>query len=91
MGKKIYVGNIPYTTTEDEVREMFTKFGEILSIKMVTDYHTGRFKGFGFIEMEAGDAKKAIDALDGKDYNGRSLRVKEARDREDRPSNRKSY
>ena len=84
MNKRIYVGNLPYTANEDEVRELFSQYGEVASVSLVTDRETGRPRGFGFVEMPADDADAAIGALDGKDMGGRQLRVNEARPREPR-------
>jgi RNA recognition motif-containing protein len=84
VSKKIYVGNLSFEATEAEVRELFETHGTIESVAMVTDRDTGRFRGFGFIEMEESAANAAIKALDGKDMNGRPLKVNEARPREER-------
>jgi len=84
MNKRIYVGNLPYTANEDEVRELFSQYGEVISVALVNDRETGRPRGFGFVEMPADDADAAIGALDGKDMGGRQLRVNEARPREPR-------
>lgn len=84
MSKKIYVGNLSFDATEAEVRELFEQHGTIESVAMITDRDTGRFRGFGFVEMEDSAANAAIKALDGKDVNGRSLKVNEARPREER-------
>ncbi len=84
MPKKIYVGNLPFTTNEDEIRELFQPHGEVLSVNLITDRITGKLRGFGFVEMNDDGAKKAIDALDGQDFNGRALRVNEAKEREQR-------
>jgi RNA recognition motif-containing protein len=83
MAKKIYVGNLSFNATEDEVRELFAAYGEVTSVAMITDRDTGRFRGFSFVEMADAGADAAIQALDGKDLDGRSLRVNEARPRED--------
>ena len=81
--KKIYIGNLPWSATEAELTEMFTKFGAVTSAAILTDRETGRSRGFGFLEMsEAEDADKAIQALDGTDMGGRALRVNEAEQRE---------
>ena len=85
MTKKVYVGNLSYQATEDEVRDMFTEYGTVESIAMITDRETGRFRGFCFVEMPDGDADAAIAALDGKEIGGRNLRVNEARPKEARP------
>ena len=82
MGKKIYVGNIPFSATEQDLRDLFGRHGEIASVSVITDRETGRARGFAFVEMnEASDASDAIRALDGTDMGGRSLRVNEAEDR----------
>src|SRR5688572_23163121 len=86
MAVKLYVGNLPYSTTEDELREMFAAYGTVESAAVISDRETGRSKGFGFVELSsAEEAKAAIDALNGKDFGGRGLVVNEARPREDRP------
>ena len=84
MSKKIYVGNLPFTAAEDEVRDLFDPFGTVESIAMINDRDTGRFRGFCFVEMPDSEALAAAEALDGHDFNGRALRVNEARPREDR-------
>lgn len=82
----IYVGNLSYQTTEDELRDAFVAFGEVSSAKIIMDRETGRSKGFGFVEMPDPDAaSKAIDGMNGQQMNGRDLRVNEARPREPRP------
>jgi len=84
VSKKLYVGNLSFDATETEVRELFEKHGTVESIAMITDRDSGRFRGFGFVEMEDSAANAAIKALDGRDMNGRSLKVNEAKPREDR-------
>ena len=85
MGKKIYVGNLPFTATNESLSEVFGAFGTVDSSKIITDRDTGRSKGFGFVEMSsADDAAKAIDKLNGQDIGGRSLVVNEARPMEKR-------
>ncbi len=84
MPKRIYVGNLSYTTTEDELEELFTTYGDVMSCAIPADRKSGRTRGFGFVEMSEEDAAKAIEALDGQDFGGRDLRVNEARPREDR-------
>lgn len=86
MTKKIYVGNLSFDATEDQVRELFNEFGDIQSLAMINDRDTGRFRGFAFVEMEDSAANAAIKALNGKELDGRELNVNEARPREDRPS-----
>jgi RNA recognition motif-containing protein len=83
MSKRIYVGNLPFSANEDQVRELFEEYGSVDSVHMVTDRDTGRPRGFGFVEMSNG-GDEAIDALNGRDMGGRSLTVNEARPREDR-------
>jgi RNA recognition motif-containing protein len=83
---KIYVGNLSYTLSEDELREAFGQFGTVDSADIIIDRNTGRSKGFGFVEMsDANEAKAAIEGLNGKDLGGRALNVNEARPREERP------
>jgi RNA recognition motif-containing protein len=81
LSKKLYVGNLPFTTTEDELRERFGEHGSVESVRVITDRETGRSRGFAFVEMDTGGADAAIQALDGRDMGGRSLRVNEAHDR----------
>ena len=85
MAKKLYVGNLSYSMTEDDMRETFGKIGEVLSAKIITDTETGRSKGFGFVEMGSGEAQAAIQGLNGYQMNGRPLRVNEAQERPPRP------
>ena len=80
--KKLYVGNLPFSATQDSLQELFERFGSVASSAVITDRETGRSRGFGFIEMDdASSADEAIRALDGSDLDGRSLRVNEAQDR----------
>jgi cold-inducible RNA-binding protein len=84
MGKKLYVGNLPYSVNDQKLNEIFAAVGEVVSAKVITDYDSGRSKGFGFVEMaNDGDASKAISQLDGKDFDGRAIKVNEARPKED--------
>jgi len=83
--KSIYVGNLPFSALEDDVRDMFSTHGEVASVKLIEDRETGRFRGFGFVEMDDADAESAIEALDGKDMGGRALKVNEAKPRAPRP------
>lgn len=86
MAKKLYVGGLPYATTEDALREYFSQAGAVESANIITDRMTGRSKGFGFVEMANDDeAQKAIDMFHGKEYEGRTLTVNEARPLEERP------
>ncbi len=78
--KKLYVGSLPYSITEDELRELFSSYGQVDSVRIITDKFTGQSKGFGFVEMaNAEDAKKAIDGVNGKQMGGRTLIVNDAR------------
>ena len=79
---KIYVGNLPYSATEDELRELFSAHGEVSSVSLENDRETGRPRGFGFVEMVGEEAEAAIQALDGSQMGGRTLKVNEARPRE---------
>jgi RNA recognition motif-containing protein len=82
---RIYVGNLPYSTGDDELKELFEPHGQVESSKVITDRETGRSRGFGFIEMEnSEEAKKAIEALNQSELGGRTLVVNEARPRGDR-------
>jgi RNA recognition motif-containing protein len=78
---KIYVGNLPFSATDAEVRELFAQHGTVESVSIITDRDTGRPRGFGFVEMSRADASKAIQSLNGKDLGGRPLRVNEAQER----------
>jgi RNA recognition motif-containing protein len=84
MSKRIYVGNLSYQTTEDELADLFAQIGEVASANIITDRDTGRSKGFGFVEMGNDEADKAIAQLNGRELNGRALTVNEARPREER-------
>ncbi len=85
MATKLYVGNLSFQTQEDELREHFAQFGEVVSATIVSDRDTGRSRGFGFVEMSSdAEARNAIQALDGKELDGRQLKVNEAKPREDR-------
>jgi RNA recognition motif-containing protein len=83
VAKKLYVGNLTYDTTEDNLVELFSEYGEVLSAQIIIDRDTNRSKGFGFVEMADG-ADEAANALNGQDFRGRNLTVNEARPREDR-------
>src|SRR5437868_1103169 len=84
MSKKLYVGNLPYNTTNDELVEAFSQYGSVSSAQVMMDRDTNRSRGFGFVEMGDG-AEQAIAALNGAEFQGRTLTVNEARPREDRP------
>jgi RNA recognition motif-containing protein len=79
MAQKLYVGNLPFSATEEDLRQVFAQHGEVRSVSVITDRETGRPRGFAFVEMENGAA--AIAALNGTDFGGRALTVNEARDR----------
>ena len=86
MTKKVYVGNLSFNATEQQVQDLFAEFGKVDSIAMINDRDSGRFRGFCFVEMEDSAANAAINALNGKMVDDRDLRVNEARPREDRSS-----
>jgi len=85
MATSIYVGNLPWSATQEGVESLFSPYGEVLSVKLVSDRETGRARGFGFVEMEDGDAINAIAALDGKEYEGRALRINKAEPKKPAP------
>lgn len=85
LSKKVYVGNLSFNATEEQVRSLFAEFGTVESVAMITDRESGRFRGFCFVEMPAAEADAAIQALDGREVEGRNLKVNEARPREERP------
>jgi RNA recognition motif-containing protein len=88
MSKKIYVGNMSYSTTESELEELFSKYGTVLNVNIVTDRNTNRSKGFAFVEMEDNDsADMAIAKVNNTELNGRSLKVNEAHQRKPRTNN----
>lgn len=73
--KKLFIGNLPPSTTEKDLTALFSEFGTVRSLKLITDVFSGQCKGFGFIEMEGHEARAAIAALDGRDFNGKPIRV----------------
>lgn len=88
----IYVGNLSYRLTEDELRELFTEYGEVSSVNIITDKYSGQSKGFGFVEMPVqSEAEEAIKALNSSPIKGRDLKVNEARPRTERPQRRARY
>lgn len=87
--KKIYVGNLPFSATEAEVKGLFEEYGSVTSVTLITDRDTGRLRGFGFVEMDDDDAASAIKSLDGQEFGGRPMKVNEARDREPRSQTRR--
>ena len=78
---KIYVGNLPFSATEDSVRALFSQHGTVDSVALINDRDTGRPRGFGFVEMPSADAARAIQSLNGHDVQGRALKVNEAQDK----------
>ena len=90
MSKKLYVGNLSFQTMESDLDALFAEFGDVESVRIITDRDTGRSRGFGFVEMSEEAADKAIDALNGKEVDGRALTVNEARPQVDRGSGRGS-
>lgn len=84
MEKKLYVGNLPYSANDSSLNELFSKCGEVVSAKVITDADSGRSKGFGFVEMSNTDeAKKAIEQLDNTELDGRNIKVNEAKPKTD--------
>ncbi len=85
MANKVYVGNLSYETTDDELRELFKECGNVASIRIITDAYTGKSRGFAFIEMETSEeAKSAISTLNGRELNGKVIKVDEARENRNR-------
>ncbi len=86
MDNKLYVGNLPYAATEDQLKIHFSQAGTVTSVALIVDRATGRAKGFGFVEMATGDeAQKAINMFNGQDFMGRTITVNVAKPREERP------
>jgi RNA recognition motif-containing protein len=88
MSKRIYVGNLSYQTTENDLATLFEQVGQVESVNIITDRDSGRSKGFGFVEMSNDDAEKAIAQFNGTELGGRSLTINEARPREERSGGR---
>jgi len=89
---KIYVGNLSYSTTDEDIRQAFSQYGTVDSADVIMDRSTGRSKGFGFVEMSVdSEGQAAIDGLNGKEVDGRSLNVNVAKPREDRPQRSSRY
>jgi RNA recognition motif-containing protein len=87
MGAKLYVGNLPYSVTEDRLQQHFAQHGSVVSARIITDKFTGRSKGFGFVEMSSDqEAERAVTALNGTDFEGRNIVVSEARPQQPRDS-----
>ncbi len=88
----IYVGNLPYNVTEEELKEAFSEFGEVSSVNVITDKYSGQSKGFGFVEMEKNsEAEEAIKALNESSLKGRNIKVNQAKPRGKRPQRRSRY
>lgn len=88
----IYVGNLSYSMTDDELRNVFEEYGEVSSVNIITDKYTGKSKGFGFVEMsDNAQADEAIKALNEAEIKGRNIKVNQARQREDRPPRRSRF
>ncbi len=85
MSKNIYVGNLSWSTTDADLKSLFSQYGEVTSAQVIEDRATGRSRGFGFVEMDDAGAQQAIQALNGNDFQGRPLKVNEAQPRERRP------
>lgn len=79
---KLFVGNLPFTATDEGVRALFSQHGTVEKVSLITDRDSGRPRGFGFVEMSSADASRAMQALNGTDFDGRSLKIDEAQDRE---------
>lgn len=90
LSKKMYVGNLSFETTEEQVRDLFTPYGAVESINMIHDRMSGQFRGFCFVEMETSAANAAMKALDSKELSGRTLKVNEAKPREERSDGQRS-
>ena len=89
---EIYVGNLPWSTSDQELSDAFGAYGKVEKASIISDRNSGRSKGFGFVTMEdADEANKAIEAMNGSDMGGRSLKVNEARPREDRPPRQSNW
>jgi RNA recognition motif-containing protein len=82
MTKTLYVGNLPWSTTSEELTEYFARFGNVIGSRIITDRETGRSRGFGFVEVASEDAERLAEELNGSEFNGRSLTVNEARPRQ---------
>jgi len=79
---RMYVGNLPYDTNDEGLREIFEEFGTVIDVKVIMDRETGRSRGFGFVEMDDESARKAMEELNGREIGGRTLRVNEAEERQ---------
>lgn len=83
MAKTLYVGNLPWSTTDSALSEAFSEHGSVVSSRIITDRETGRSRGFGFVEVEDGDAEQMVSAMNGADFGGRQIVVNEAKPRQD--------
>jgi RNA recognition motif-containing protein len=91
-GMNIYVGNLPHSVTDEELRELFREYGEVSQANIITDRYSGQSRGFGFVEMpQQADAEEAIKAMNGSELKGRNLKVNQARPRNERPQRRPRY
>jgi len=81
MPKTVYVGNIPWSASEDELKKIFSEYGQVISARIITERATGRSKGYGFVEVEDGDAEQVVEQINGKEMGGRKLVVNEAKPR----------
>jgi len=81
---RLFIGNLPFKATEDELRDFFSSHGTVHSVSIISDKQTGRSRGFGFVEMDDEAAKAAMSELDGKEFGGRNIRISEARERQPR-------
>ncbi|MFP4164306.1 MAG: RNA recognition motif domain-containing protein [Chitinispirillaceae bacterium] len=89
MIKKLYVGNLPWKASEEGIRDLFSRYGEVNSVSIIVDRETGRSRGYGFVEMEG--AEEAMNSLNGKEYEGRALRISEATGRKSSDNRRREF
>lgn len=89
MSKTLYVGNLPWSTTEEELKNIFSNYGNVISARIISDRNTGRSRGFGFVEVEDNSAEKMISALNGSEVKGRKIVVNEAKPRAEKPRERR--
>ncbi len=88
MTVSLYVGNLPFSSDQTTLENLFSPYGEVLSARVMSDRDTGRSRGFGFVEMDSSNAQAAVEALDGTELDGRKLRINEAEKRPERSNNR---
>ena len=88
MTDSLYVGNLPFSSDQTTLENLFSPYGEVLSARVMSDRDTGRSRGFGFVEMDSSNAQAAVEALDGTELDGRKLRINEAEKRPERSNNR---